>query len=179
MSDFSTYMSPRKNRKSREEVCKPEFLVYGYRESYRDDDYYTNCYWDGENFFETSYNCTFMDPHWEEESKAPKELKELFFRTYLVRRALAERAKLIEARKELNLDTYHEMRRLWRAFPVHEYTSAHYNEFLTYRKIERLLKVKNFRNPFRASLAAQVRNWLKEKNPTYRTPLSPRQMQFL
>ena len=39
-----------------------------------------------------------------------------------------------------------------------------------------LLGTKKFRNEFRAKLAEQVRNWLNDPEPKYRTPLSPKQM---
>lgn len=40
-----------------------------------------------------------------------------------------------------------------------------------------LLGTKKFRNQFRAGLAQQVRDWLKEENPKYASPLSPRQFE--
>ena len=40
-----------------------------------------------------------------------------------------------------------------------------------------LLGTKKFRNQFRANLAQQVRDWLKEENPKYPTPLSQRQFE--
>ena len=39
-----------------------------------------------------------------------------------------------------------------------------------------LLGTKNFRSEFRAKLAEQVRNWLNDPEPKYRSPLSPKQM---
>lgn len=39
-----------------------------------------------------------------------------------------------------------------------------------------LLGTKKFRNEFRAKLAEQVRNWLNDPEPKYRTPLSPKQL---
>lgn len=42
-----------------------------------------------------------------------------------------------------------------------------------------LLKVKNFRNKFRESLANQLRNWLSEKENKYQYPFSPKQEQFV
>ena len=45
--------------------------------------------------------------------------------------------------------------------------------------LEALLKTKNFRSAYRKSLADQVRAWLKQENPTFKTPLSPKQMASL
>lgn len=45
--------------------------------------------------------------------------------------------------------------------------------------VMRLLTTKKFRNPFRASLADQVRKWVNDKNPKYYKPLTNRQMQYI
>ena len=46
----------------------------------------------------------------------------------------------------------------------------------SYEILYTLLGTKKFRNEFRAKLAEQVRNWLNDPEPKYRTPLSPKQM---
>lgn len=48
-----------------------------------------------------------------------------------------------------------------------------------YESVLRLMGTKKFRSTFRASLAAQVREWLATDTPKHATPLSPRQMGFL
>lgn len=45
--------------------------------------------------------------------------------------------------------------------------------------MDKLLKTKNFRSKFRASLAEQVRKWVETTGEKYRTPLSPKQMMYL
>ena len=42
-----------------------------------------------------------------------------------------------------------------------------------------LLKTKKFRSEFRKSLADQVRIWVKAENPSYRMPLSRKQLSYL
>lgn len=47
----------------------------------------------------------------------------------------------------------------------------------TYEILSGLLSTKKFRSGFRENLAQQVRDWLKEENPKYSCPLSPRQLE--
>lgn len=47
----------------------------------------------------------------------------------------------------------------------------------TYEILSGLLSTKKFRSKFRENLAQQVRDWLKEENPKYSCPLSPRQLE--
>lgn len=74
----------------------------------------------------------------------------------------------IELAKKMNLKNYHEVRRLKNMYDKD-----------TFESIASLLKVKNFRSSFRESLAKQVRNWLSDENPKFRSPLSPKQLQYL
>ena len=45
-------------------------------------------------------------------------------------------------------------------------------------RVGKLLHTKNFRSDFRKNMAEQVRAWLKDENPKYKTPLSPRQLDY-
>jgi hypothetical protein len=45
--------------------------------------------------------------------------------------------------------------------------------------IERLLRTKKFRSEFRAKLCQQIRDWLNDPLPKYRTPLSARQIEYI
>lgn len=45
-------------------------------------------------------------------------------------------------------------------------------------RVGKLLHTRNFRSDFRKKMAEQVRTWLKDENPKYKTPLSPKQMDF-
>jgi hypothetical protein len=53
-----------------------------------------------------------------------------------------------------------------------------YGSFIRNENFDRLYKLlttKKFRSGFRAKCATQIREWLTDANPKYRTPISPRQ----
>lgn len=162
-----------------------EYLVYGHRDSYVDDDYWEEIVFDPETnkYRRTCYfNCTFMNVEkdfYERFEKTPQWVVDKYYRLLKVQKRLEERDILIEVRKELNLDTYHEVRRLWKAFPAHYYRYQHLDAYLKYKRVCQLLKTKKFRNPFRESLAKQLRAWLKEENPKYPSPFSRKQLQYI
>jgi hypothetical protein len=60
-------------------------------------------------------------------------------------------------------------------FQLRKLDKAYNGNELYLNPIYKLLKVKRFRSEFRASLAKQIRTWLDNPNPSYETPLSPKQ----
>lgn len=156
-----------------------EYPVYGHRDSFAWDDYWEEIVFDPEtNKIRRAhyYNCTFENPEkdfYERLEKVPEWVIDRYHRVLKVRERLNNREMMIEVRKELCLDSYHEVERLWKAFPAHYYRWAWIEQYRQYKRICQLLKTKKFRNPFRESLANQLRAWLKEKNPKYPSPLLP------
>lgn len=49
----------------------------------------------------------------------------------------------------------------------------------TLSAVFKLLNTKAFRSDFRRSLRDQIVNWLREKNPRFAAPLSPKQLSYL
>jgi hypothetical protein len=49
----------------------------------------------------------------------------------------------------------------------------------TYKAIIKLLQTRRFRSSFRQSLAQCVRDWLADTSPSFRHPLTSRQMQYI
>lgn len=58
-----------------------------------------------------------------------------------------------------------------------EYKKLQHFGSTTYEILSNLLSTKKFRSQFRANLAQQVRDWLKEEKPKFNCPLSPRQLE--
>lgn len=162
-----------------------EYPVFGKIYSYPDDDYWEEIAFDPETNKIRQvhfYNCTFEDPRkefYERYKKVPEWVIDRYHRVLKVRERLANRETMIEVRKELCLDSYHEVERLWKAFPAHYYRWEHIEAYRQYKRICQLLKTKKFRNPFRESLAKQLRAWLKDPNPKYPRPFSPKQLQYI
>lgn len=162
-----------------------EYLVYGHRDSYVDDDYWEEIVFDPETnkYRRTEYfNCTFMnveDDFYKRLKETPQLVIDKYHRLLNVQKRLSEREDFIIARKELGLDNYHEVKRLWKAFPAHYYRWEHLEQYQQYKRICQLLKTKKFRNPFRESLAKQLKVWLKDPNPKYPRPFSPKQLQYI
>lgn len=102
----------------------------------------------------------------------------------------ASPALVEQYKKHLDNEKRHqEALRLVEEHKVRWFQAHHMNVSLSeYKKLVRLSKekfdilytllgTKKFRNQFRAGLAQQVRDWLKEENPKYPTPLSQRQFE--
>lgn len=86
-----------------------------------------------------------------------------------IRETLKKRAELINARKQFGLDTYHELKRIKRAY---------LDQYDEYNTIENVLSYKG-NSSFLNSLANQIRAWAKQANPKYNTPLSNKQLKCL
>lgn len=141
---------------------------------YDDSDYYAIVYDNGE-FKEIHYASTrYWTYDCNAQIDAPAELIQKYKehceyqrRKDHVMSKWFERKRYIEARKECQLNTYHDIKKLVKCYGWR-------TEFFV--AVQSLLKVKKFRSPFRMNLAAQVREWLKEESPKYKTPLSINQI---
>lgn len=111
--------------------------------------------------------------------ETPQWVLDLYRRIVDVRARLTHRAKMKEIAKELNLGNYHEASRLTNAFVGWETYNYHSKNYFAFKAIYNLLKTKKFRSAFRQSLAEQVRSWVKEVDPKYEKPLSPKQLSYL
>jgi hypothetical protein len=104
---------------------------------------------------------------------APPELMEKY-KEHLAAEAKAKERTYFEQRK----------RRLEEACAAAEITPEQYRKLWAalndedFRAIIKLLST-NLRSDFRKSLASQVREWLADPNPKYRSPLSPKQLQYV
>ena len=100
--------------------------------------------------------------------RAPEDVMALFKRVNGVRARWYKRAKDIEEARRLGLEHYSYVHKLRYALNEREFEA-----------VLMLLKAKSFRSAFRASLAEQVRGWLKDPNPKFQKPLSRKQFGLL
>lgn len=87
-----------------------------------------------------------------------------------VQKRLDDRKKYIELSRQMGFDCYHIAKKLHSGVPDYFYEAV---------KLVATFRKGNIRSAFRASLAAQILNWLLDNEPKYKSPLSPKQMGFL
>lgn len=93
------------------------------------------------------------------------------YREHMVRKERHEKAvHLVHKHNERLLQAHH------MGVTISQYKRLKVLGSDSYDILYTLLGTKKFRNEFRAKLAEQVRNWLNDPEPKYRTPLSPKQM---
>lgn len=86
----------------------------------------------------------------------------------------------IEERKRLGMKTYHELRKLYAAYPNSSYYTERWGREYNWAReaLEALLCVKKFRSKFRESIAQQVRAWLAGETE-YERPLTDKQLRAI
>lgn len=84
------------------------------------------------------------------------------------------------ATMNITLDQYDRLRNSLGVTTAHLIDSAGRSPALSQlHAIEELLKTTKFKSKFRESIATQVRTWLGEESPKYKTPLSDRQLHVI
>lgn len=168
---------------AREKVVVHDYahgMVVAEREmnGYHDSDFFAT-FWDGEKFVEVmvgttrgwSYPCgSNIDASPELMEKYAQHLAAIR-RRYRIVRKLDARRDLISDAREAGLKSYHVAAKL----------NAQLGDGAYQALIKLLISDANgrLRSKFRQSMANQVRAWLADPAPKYRTPLSPRQLQYL
>lgn len=100
--------------------------------------------------------------------RAPDDVMALFKRVNGIRARWHKRSEDIKEARRLGLEHYSYVHKLRYALNEREFDA-----------VLPLLKAKSFRSAFRASLAEQVRGWLKDPNPKFQKPLSRKQFGLL
>ncbi len=108
---------------------------------------------------------------------APDEMKQAYKnhvayqrRKVEVQRKIDTRNGYINASREMGYTNYHIAKKLHRGLPDQYYEAV---------KLVSQFRNGKLRSEFRASLAAQIFNWLMDPNPQYKSPLSPKQASYL